>query len=103
MVPPTRILDLIEAIEISAAERKYKLSDRQRNLISKLKFKAEKQMFISNNYWELLCNLFNEVEGRKSFKDNYEDLFPNPSSIIFLTLSTLIVFLIFMCIWEVVK
>lgn len=65
MLPPNRILDLIEAIEVSAEKNNYELSTKQKILISKLKVKAEKEMWVSNNYWELLCNLFNEVEGRK--------------------------------------
>ncbi len=65
MVPPSRILELVEAVEISAEKSKYPLSTKQRIFLSRLKVKAEKDMYVSNNYWELLCDLYNEIEGRK--------------------------------------
>lgn len=74
MHSPDKILDLIEATEISAERLNYKFSEHQQILITRLKSKAEKGMKISNNYWELLCDLYNEVEGRKrpeSFEDGF--------------------------------
>lgn len=65
MQPPDKILDLIEATEISAEKRNYKFTQQQQILLNRLKDKTTRKMTVSNNYWELLCDLFNEVEGRK--------------------------------------
>ena len=66
MVPSGRVLDLIEAIEVSAEKSKYLFSPEQLIMLLRLKVKAKKEMPVSNNYWELLCDLFNEIEGRKN-------------------------------------
>lgn len=91
MIPPNRILDLIEAIEVSAEKRNYILSTKQRILISRLKVKAEKDMWVSNNYWELLCNLFNSVEGRT--KKTYNLSFV-PVAVAFVSIVILAIYLI---------
>lgn len=69
MHSPDKILDLIEATEVSAERLNYKFSEQQTILIHRLKSKAEKGMKISNNYWELLCDLYNEVENRPKRND----------------------------------
>lgn len=72
MQPPDKILDLIEATEMSAEKINYKFTERQQILLNRLKDKANRKMTVSNNYWELLCDLFNEVEGRKK-PNHFED------------------------------
>lgn len=93
MLPPGRILELIEAIEVSAEKRNYELSTKQRILISKLKVKAEKDMWVSNNYWELLCDMFNEVEGRKNpHRESIEEAISSHAALGIALLFTIAVF-----------
>jgi hypothetical protein len=81
MQSPDKILDLIEATEISAERLNYKLSEHQQILLTRLKSKANKGMKVSNNYWELLCDLYNEVEGRKR-PDSFEDGFSSTKMLV---------------------
>jgi len=64
MMRPGRILDLIEAIELSATRNKYKLSFPQLHLINHLKQRSLKNLHIYDESWDILCDLFNRVEGR---------------------------------------
>ncbi len=82
MQSPGKILDLIEATEISAERLNYKLSEHQQILLTRLKSKAEKGMKISNNYWELLCDLYNEVEKRPK-RNNLEEGFSSAKMLVF--------------------
>lgn len=81
MQSPDKILDLIEATEISAEKLNYKFSEQQQILITRLKSKANKGMKVSNNYWDLLCDLYNEVEGRK-IPDSFEDGFSSTKMLV---------------------
>jgi len=64
MVPASRVLDLIEAIETSAERRSFKFSISQQILITKLRRKATQGLSVPDECWENLCELYNLVEGR---------------------------------------
>ena len=70
MMKPGRILDLIEAIEISATRNKYKLSLPQLHLINHLKQRSLRNLPVYDESWDNLCDLFNRVEGR--YNNNLE-------------------------------
>jgi hypothetical protein len=70
MVTSGRVLDLIEAIELSTEKFNFPLSRPQKLLIARLSYAANKREHISDKEWDMLCDLFNFVEGRnKDFDD----------------------------------
>ena len=64
MTHPERVLDLIEAIEVSAEKFHYQFSLSQQILITKMRRKATQGLHIPDECWDNLCELFNLVEGR---------------------------------------